>query len=67
MMEKTEEKIVCDLAEASRRVNDDLDKVEMWTAALGYFQTPVPEYRPGDDYLLPRQAATRDRNVPADA
>ena len=50
-----------------RSVNDDLDKVEMWTAALGYFQTPVPEYRPGDDYLLPRQAATRDRNVPADA
>jgi hypothetical protein len=56
MTEKTERKIVCNLAEASQRVNDDLDKVEMWTAALGYFQTPAPEYRPGDDYLLPRQS-----------
>jgi hypothetical protein len=56
MTEKTERKIVCDLAEASQRLNDDLDKVEMWTAALGYFQIPVPEYRPGDHYLLPRQS-----------
>ncbi len=35
------------------RLNEDLDKVELWTAALGYFQTPVPDYRPGDQYLLP--------------
>jgi hypothetical protein len=56
MMEMTERKIVGDLAEASQRMNDDLDKVEMWTAALGYFQMPVPEYRPGDRYLLPRQS-----------
>jgi len=56
MTEKTEEKIVCNLVEVLQRLNADLDKVEMWTAALGYFQTPVPEYRPGDDYLLPRQS-----------
>ena len=53
MTEMTEEKIVCNLAEALQCVNDDLDKVEMWTAVLGYFQTPVPKYCPGEHYLLP--------------
>jgi hypothetical protein len=56
MTQKTEEKIVCNLAEVLQRLKEDLDKVEMWTAALGYFQTPVPEYRPGDHYLLPVQS-----------
>jgi hypothetical protein len=53
MTEMAEEKIVRNLAQAMERLNEDLDKVELWTAALGYFQTPVPEYRPGDQYLLP--------------
>jgi hypothetical protein len=56
MTEMTEEKIVCNLAEALQGVNDDLDKVEMWTAVLGYFQKPVPEYCPGEHYLLPVRA-----------
>jgi hypothetical protein len=34
-------------------LHEDLDRVELWTAALGYFQSPVPEYRPNDRYLLP--------------
>jgi hypothetical protein len=53
MTEMAEEKLIRNLAEALERLNEDLDKVELWTAALGYFQTAVPEYRPGDQYLLP--------------
>ena len=53
MTEMAEEKIVSNLAQAMARLNEDLDKVELWTAALGYFQTPVPDYRRRDQYLLP--------------
>jgi hypothetical protein len=28
----------------------DLDRVELWTAALGH---PAPEYEPGEQYMLP--------------
>jgi len=48
-----EEKLVRNLAEALEHLKEDLDKVELWAAALGYFQAPVPDYRPGDRYLLP--------------
>jgi hypothetical protein len=53
MTRTAEEKIVRNLAKALERVSEDLDKVELWTAALGYFQTPVPDYQPGDRFLLP--------------
>ncbi len=59
MTEMAEEKIIRNLAQAMARLNEDLDKVELWTAALCYFQTPVPDYRPGDKYLLP----VRPRNT----
>jgi hypothetical protein len=62
MTEMIERKIVCDLAEASQRVNNDLDKVEMWTAALGYFQKPVPAYCHGDRYLLPPRQSRAARS-----
>jgi hypothetical protein len=54
-----EGKIAHNLAQAMERLNEDLEKVELWTVALGYFQTPVPNYRPGDRYLLP----VRPRNA----
>jgi len=53
MPEPAEDKIVRNLIEALERLHEDLDRVELWTAALGYFQTPVPEYRSGDRFLLP--------------
>lgn len=53
MPDQAEAKIVRNLFEALERLHEDLDKVELWTAALGYFQRPVPEYHPGDHYLLP--------------
>jgi hypothetical protein len=53
MTKMAEEKIFRNFTEALERLNDDLDKVELWAAALSYFQAPVPDYRPGDRYLLP--------------
>jgi hypothetical protein len=29
-------------------LDDDLDRVELWTAALSCFQHPAPEYQPGN-------------------
>ncbi len=49
---KAEDLIVRNLIEALNRLRDDLDRVELWTAALGSFRRSVPEYRPGSDYLL---------------
>jgi hypothetical protein len=54
MLEKdAKDTIVRNLVEAIARLHHDLDKVELWTAALGQFQRPVPRYQPGDGYLLP--------------
>jgi hypothetical protein len=53
MTKMAEEKIFRNLTEALERLSNDLDRVEMWAAALRYFQAPVPEYQPGDQYLLP--------------
>jgi hypothetical protein len=53
MPEQAEDMIVRNLIEALDRLHDDLDRVELWTAALGCFQHPAPEYRPGDHCLLP--------------
>ena len=29
-------------------LDDDLDRIELWTAALSCFQHPAPEYQPGN-------------------
>jgi hypothetical protein len=61
MPEQAEDKIVRNLTAALERLHEDLDAVELWTAALGYFQTPVPEYRAVDRYVLPVKGADRLR------
>ena len=48
--------------EALARLQDDLDRVEIWTAALGCFLRPVPEYQPGDDHLLPTPSRRQGRS-----
>jgi hypothetical protein len=53
MTELTEDRIVRNLIEALNRLHDDLDRVELWTAALASFQCPAPEYQPGDHHRLP--------------
>jgi O-succinylbenzoate synthase len=57
MTEPAEDMIVRNLMEALNRLHDDLDRVELWTAALSDFQKPVPEYRSENEYLLPPRKA----------
>jgi len=52
MAEPAQDMIVRNLVEALERLHEDLDRVELWTAALGSFQIPVPDYEPGDKYML---------------
>jgi hypothetical protein len=53
MSEPAEDIIVHNLIDALERLRDDLNKVELWAGALGHFQQPVPDYQPGNAYLLP--------------
>jgi hypothetical protein len=52
MPDAASDTIVKNLIEAVTRLQDDLDRVELWTAALICFQEPAPDYRPRADYLL---------------
>ncbi len=63
MPEPAEDMIVRNLIDALNRLHDDLDRVELWTAALGSFQIQAPEYQPGDHYLLPPVKPTRPRDL----
>ena len=53
MAEPPEDVIVRNLIEALKRLHEDLDRVELWTAALDCFQHQVPDYQSDDHYLLP--------------
>lgn len=54
MPDTASDTIVKNLIEALSRLQDDLDRVELWTAALICFQEPAPDYWPRGDHLLPR-------------
>lgn len=51
-MPEAEETIVHNLIDALEQLRQDLDKVELWAVALGYFQSPPPAYEPRDQYIL---------------
>ena len=53
MREPREEVVVPNLIEVLNKLDDDLDRIELWTAALSCFQHPAPEYQPDNDYRLP--------------
>jgi len=55
MPESAEDTIVRNLIEALARLQEDLDRAEFWTSTLGHFHRPVPDYRPGDQNLLPQR------------
>ncbi len=57
MPEPAEDMIVHNLIEALERLREDMDRVELWTAALGCFQQPVPGYEPSERYLLSARSA----------
>jgi hypothetical protein len=53
MPEQAEDTIVRNLIEAIGRLHEDLERVELWTTALGGFKRPIPDYQPGDRHQLP--------------
>jgi hypothetical protein len=65
MQEPAEGKIVRNLVEALERLHEDLDRVELWTAALNGFRSPVPDYMPSDQHLLrpPRRPAPKRAQI----
>jgi len=52
-LEHAEDVIVRNLIEALERLHQDLNRIELWTAALHSFHEAAPEYQPHNDYLLP--------------
>jgi hypothetical protein len=63
MLERAEDIAVRNLLEALERLHQDLDRVELWTNALESFQSPAPEYQPGDRYLLGSSAENQTRRA----
>ena len=61
MPESPADAIVRNLIESLERLRRDLDRMELWTAALDRFQHPIPEYRPGDHHLLGQQPKAAPR------
>jgi hypothetical protein len=65
MPEQAEEIVIRNLIEAVDRLRDDLNRMELWAAALGCLRDPIPDYQPGDQHLLKaamrRQAQHTDR------
>ena len=69
MPEPAEDLIVRNLIEALERLREDLDRMELWAAALGSFQHPVPDYRPERPASAasrkPRRAEIGNRSIAA--
>ncbi len=52
MMEPAEDLIVRNLVETLERLQEDLDRMEVWAAVLGSFAHPIPSYQQNERYLL---------------
>jgi hypothetical protein len=48
MPEPAADAIVRNLIEALERLRNDLDRMELWAAALDRFAHPIPDYHPTD-------------------
>jgi hypothetical protein len=46
MRDPREEVVAPNLTEVLGNLDDDLDRIELWTAALNCFQRPAPKYQP---------------------
>jgi hypothetical protein len=60
MPEPAEDMIIRNLIESLERLRSDIDRMELWTAALGSFRHPAPEYQPSDRHLLKSPERRRD-------
>ena len=63
MSEPAEDVIVRNLIEALERLRSDIDRMELWTAALGCFQHPIPDHEPRDQHLLKSPAERQPRRA----
>jgi hypothetical protein len=68
MAEQGEGVVVSTQTEVLNNVDDDLDRIELWTAALSSFQHPPPAYQPstvrgGERMMLARNTALPLREV----
>jgi len=53
--------IARNLDDAIHRLNEDLERVEIWTAALGAFLAPIPGYDSAHhQFLLPSAESGRE-------
>jgi hypothetical protein len=52
MPEPAADAIVRNLIESLERRRGDLDRMELWAAALDRFQHQIPDYQPADQHLL---------------
>ena len=59
MREQRAEVVVPHLIEVLDNLDDDLDRIELWTAALSCFQQPPPEYQPDNVMSGERERTTR--------
>ena len=59
MREQPEEVVAPHLIEVLDNLDDDLDRIELWTAALSCFQHPAPEYQPDNVMSDEREGTTR--------
>ena len=56
-------KVARNLENAIERLQEDLARIEIWASALGCFSQPIPDYKPGNDFMLP-QAKSGDGAKP---
>jgi hypothetical protein len=66
MSVEAEELITRNLIAALDRLHEDLDRVELWTAALGCFAHPAPNTSPASSTCC-RRSASRGHSAPADS
>ena len=59
MREQPEEVVAPHLIEVLDNLDDDLDRIALWTAALSCFQHPAPEYQPDNAMSEEREGTTR--------
>ncbi len=58
MAETAEDAIIRNLIQALGQLQEDLNRVELWSTALDHFHRPIPEYRPSDSHLLPHRSSS---------
>jgi glycerate kinase len=59
MRERQEEVVIPNMVEVLDNLDDDLDRMELWTAALSCFQHRAPEYQPNNIMSDAREGTAR--------